>query len=463
MKNIYALLVAIACMAQSATAQTMSRIVAAQSDRYNGTSWAPYDSTIITYNAGNTTPGDADSFLNGQGTVLKNDSSILMLHYSGSYANFYKHSYTYNAQGYMLTHLWENPVPAITGPWTNYQKETYTYDANNNIIEQLYQNWNTTTSTWDNNIRYVNTYTGSNLTNSLRQSWNGTAWVAINEDSYTYAGGNLITKLFRTWDVSAWKNYSRSTYSYYGSGKLKADSMEQWYPHLNNWRNQTKTTHTYNAANATDSILLLHDWDTVALNWRNAWVYNYVFNGAGKVIGDTTRIWNIAGSNWDYYGAATAVNDTSYFRYDWNKLTSSFINSERSTSSYNSNQQLTYWRKENWNTATSAWGMSNDRSNKYYYTLVGVGVNEVDKEITVCTVYPSPASEYIKLNVSWKTLQATKVAIFDMQGRLLRQWEEPAAKQIDRTIPISDLPNGIYTIQLHGKEVKTSRQFIISR
>ncbi len=462
MKYIFTLLIAISCTLQVAEAQTMSRIVAAQSDKHNGTTWVPYDSTAITYNTGNFTPGDADSFLSGQGTVLKNDGSVFMLHFSGTYHNYYRHSYTYDAQGYMLTHLWEQPTTPMATTWKNYQKETYTYDANHNITEQLYQNWNTTTSAWDNNIRYVNTYVGSNLTSSHSQSWNGTAWVSINENIYTYSGGNLITKLFRTWDVSVWKNYSRSNYTYYGSGKLKVDSTEQWYPHLSNWRNNSKTTHIYNTANTTDSILSIHDWDTVALNWRNAWQYNYVFNGAGIVVGDTTRIWSIGGSNWVYYGAATRVNDTSYLRFGWDNISSGFKNAERSTTSYNSNNQLTYWRTESWNTGTSTWGMNNDASKKYYYVQTAVGVKNI-ANIKGITVYPCPANDVITLHIDWKTQQDSKIALFDMQGRLLRQWTEPAANQTNRTIPISDLGSGIYTIRVSGRDVQTAKQFIISR
>jgi hypothetical protein len=468
MRQIVTLTVLFCSLAFYASAQNMSRIVAAQTDRYNGTAWVPYDSTIIMYKSGNNTPGDADSFQSGTGIglVLKNDTSILMTYYTGSYYNLYRHTLTYDAQGYLLVHLWEQPVSVGSSTWKNHSRETYTYDGSHNRTELVTENWNGTTSSWDKNVRYVYTYSSNNLTNELSQSWysSTSSWENINEWQMTYTGSNLTTKIFRVWDAatSAFKNYGKDDYTYFPNNNLQTDLYQLWYAHLGNWRNYSKTDHIWNVTNV-DSVVTGMNWDTIGTAWKNAWRYRYVFDMANKVKGDTTENWNVSGSNWVYSNVGTSVNDTSYFRFVWDVLSSMFKNSERATTSYNQYGQMTRWISERWNSGTSAWGINNDADRKYYYQLTGVNVKDVSAYKPELKIYPSPADKYITLDIKQAKPADLVAGIYNAEGRLVMQWSEPAGTNIHKTIPVADLSTGVYFINVRSKNATTTEQFIIAR
>ncbi|WP_276135045.1 T9SS type A sorting domain-containing protein [Polluticoccus soli] len=88
------------------------------------------------------------------------------------------------------------------------------------------------------------------------------------------------------------------------------------------------------------------------------------------------------------------------------------------------------------------------------------GVPEV-KEAANVKLYPSPASDFIRIETEWKNAQPFTAAILDMQGRVVRQWDEPGTKQYARTIPLTELPSGTYIIKLNCGEEQYSNRFSV--
>jgi hypothetical protein len=72
---------------------------------------------------------------------------------------------------------------------------------------------------------------------------------------------------------------------------------------------------------------------------------------------------------------------------------------------------------------------------------------QTDKRSPQISIYPNPATEYIKLS---DDDAVRTVSISNMLGRKIRTFEVTKADHYD----IADLPNGLYLIQIIGKNNK---------
>ena len=85
-----------------------------------------------------------------------------------------------------------------TNAWVNYKRDTYTYDANGNMLTEL------------------------------EEYWQG-SWVNSERWTYTYdANGNMLTRLDEQWQTNAWVNYYRWTYTYDANGNSITGKSEEW-------------------------------------------------------------------------------------------------------------------------------------------------------------------------------------------------------------------------------------------
>ncbi len=93
--------------------------------------------------------------------------------------------------------------------WINLNQHTYTYDANNRMISELIQTWNG--SAWVSSEKYSCTYdANNNLINELWQEWNGSALENSKQYLYTYdSNKNQISETRQNWNGNAWENVSK--------------------------------------------------------------------------------------------------------------------------------------------------------------------------------------------------------------------------------------------------------------
>ncbi|HMP31684.1 MAG TPA: DUF1501 domain-containing protein, partial [Saprospiraceae bacterium] len=92
-------------------------------------------------------------------------------------------------------------------------------------------------------------------------------------------------------------------------------------------------------------------------------------------------------------------------------------------------------------------------------------INEDESLILEAKVYPNPASHYIKLEFESKGSSTTSVAIFDAIGSLVKIIFD---KRLDSgvqniTIPVEDLPIGIYNLRVAEGSKQKSMKFMIAR
>jgi Secretion system C-terminal sorting domain len=86
--------------------------------------------------------------------------------------------------------------------------------------------------------------------------------------------------------------------------------------------------------------------------------------------------------------------------------------------------------------------------------ITGVGDNSIDKP----HVHPNPARDNFK--ISWKKGGSIDIKIFDLSGRTVHQ-EEPVADS--GTVNISNLPNGLYLVQIKTKSSVWMEKILIQK
>lgn len=136
---------------------------------------------------------------------------------------------------------------ALFGMYQVASRYKYTYDGAGNMIEKLEQDYSSSTSSWDNNMRYTYSYYASGkvrsiyeenfndpnwegsdldsflydangrMTSKINYSPNGPVWIGDDREDYTYTGDNLTEVVNINWIGSGWVNEKKIILTYTGS------------------------------------------------------------------------------------------------------------------------------------------------------------------------------------------------------------------------------------------------------
>ena len=356
-----------------------------------------------------------------------------------------------------------------TGTYVNAQTVAQTFDANSNIIGPLTQNW----------------VSGS--------------WVNSSQSTFTYDGmNNQLSDLQQTWNTgtSAWHN-SQSTLTYDGMNNELSDSQQTWNTAAAAWKNQSKTVSTYASGthNLTSSTYMV--WDTAAAAWKNNAMYISNYDGLNNLVLSIEFTWNATTTNWDtsnkgvytYDGAndntsTTTLLWTSPGVWDSVQMTidSGFVNHFATKEVYlqknnsllpfhnfwevfwqfNSYGQITYDYTETWNSTAGLWqATSNDFAERLYYELYASVVPGVNPIVGNAIVYPVPAKNTLSLDITWDQAQPFTIYLYDMQGRVLRSWQETATAHFKNDLSVNDVPAGNYILKIQGDKGSITDQVTV--
>jgi YD repeat-containing protein len=151
---------------------------------------------------------------------------------NGQWAGVNRDTFTYDANGNMLTYLledWSN------GQWMFHQRSTFTYDANGRMLSDLFE-WANGVWVYPSRITYTYDVDGKMLA-SLGERWNGQwmngspgsgQWEISTRGTNTYdAQGRMLSWLYEIWD-GHWTKYRYNAYTYDANGNKLTDLWEEW-------------------------------------------------------------------------------------------------------------------------------------------------------------------------------------------------------------------------------------------
>lgn len=172
------------------------RLVTEMHDSSINNTWKLYLQKKYTYNLA----GLNDS-------ILYQKPSADTLRYSALYIN------SYNADGTLATQehkRWRRNRKV----WISKELTTYTYNADKTLSQSV--NMMLVSGVWQNDTRFTYTYSSGKAISTLKQNWDGAAWINRYYLSNSYDGdGNLISVLRKQWSVdNKWYNNTRDNYTY---------------------------------------------------------------------------------------------------------------------------------------------------------------------------------------------------------------------------------------------------------
>lgn len=313
---------------------------------------------------------------------------------------------------------------------------------------------------------------------------------------YTYPPGK-VSRIYQKWfpPQSIWYDNLVTSYQYNG-GLLAGDSMLYYnYPgvpnplygmHVNQYHynqqglldsqivyfdfmnaNYQLLTYMYNASGQLDSV---YSHAGSPGNWMLTMKTFYDYDINQNLI--TKRIEELSAGIWAPYNRTIYTYDTSHnllTAEQANGYAMAYKNVYKYYYTYNSYNQVTLFYMEEWDSNTSTWvdfitGMDpGPRRSYFYYELYyPSGIDEIRQDKISINVYPNPASSFITLEFSTQPSKSFTASIYDIQGRLYRQWNENSPGKYKRSIPVDNLPAGNYIIKLSGG-IEDVQQFVITR
>ncbi|OSZ78174.1 hypothetical protein CAP35_07900 [Chitinophagaceae bacterium IBVUCB1] len=290
-------------------------------------------------------------------------------------------------------------------------------------------------------------------------------------DSYLYSGNILLRGI--------------SEYYYYnGLGQLDSAKYKYGLP----------SKYHYNSSGNIDSIV---SYSGTKVAYVKRYVYNtnkqvveiwdYDFSSFNIVIYKTKYAYNTLGQPIEIIKEKYDPSSTTFLNYDKKLLTYNSANNlqheiiiewknnawdtfRRMTYQYNNLNLITIAESDFWDKAKQNWVYRIDtfekgnthRYNFYYSAHFPSSINKQVENINL-TLYPNPAADFISVRAQLSGKHPYTIQVTDMNGRVLKTWDEPAARTIQKQIPVAELPAGTYLLRLRTADAETTETFIISK
>lgn len=253
---------------------------------------------------------------------------------------------------------------------------------------------------WENDWKTSYGYSGGNISDSAHQEWTSGAWTNKERKKYTWTAGKLTQVDLDGGTGTTWTPFYRATYTYDGNGRVilidnKASNGS------GGWKNFQRDTIMYNAGNTTSAPDTLLRVDASTGNFVNQYQLGFEYMPNGLVTKRTSL-------QWDGVSKFIHGGQDSVLRWYWD---------------YN------------------------------------VSVEKLDGKGYVLNVYPSPASNTINIAIQGGDSRQVQYAIVDMQGRVVKNWNEAA--QAVSTVSIAELPAGNYMLHINDGSQTATRKFSV--
>ncbi len=312
------------------------------------------------------------------------------------------------------------------GIWQKFQSQSYSYDINQNLVQ--FTDSGSYSRKWIADALYKYAYDQNNRLIQLF-SFSGRelgSWIFIDTCHYYYDSAGLLTKTIGLNTEIRGNNLYDSTNSIKTISNI--NGVRDSFVYSDSVRHQRfasiESAKYYFSANG----------DTMIVNYNPKDQFkrrSTVFDSHGNPIVQTQEILDTM---------LIQAGSTSY----------------KKTWSYNSNNQVTCER-DYLRDSTGNWTFTN--LIRYYYESYTPAAPFV---INTISVFPSPANNSVTIKLEWDKAQAFALGVFDVAGRLVSEWSEPAMQKYEKTMSLAELPPGHYFVKaVSGKQVLVNRFVVL--
>lgn len=395
-----------------------------------------------------------DTRLLAEATTQVNDSNIAWLHDSVTYAYPSAVQPWNNAEGnwrYNFGHAFDKNRSG------GYQQSRYiqSYNSNGELSSfemQILNNQNI----WAR--QYIEVYTYSNNKRAYIETTYGGS-PQISRDSFVYnTNGQLteITTSARANAISPWVSAGKTGYLYGPDGitdkmmytvtpTAQLLGLSEHYSYANGKVTEITTKRSNGTAMINEQMQLVRYgingmvdkcW---ILNWDNA----------------QSPAWDTVASYVPEYDNSN--RDTLWTMMDYNTNVLRHIRHV-----YDANGLIVKASRQWWDPSTSTWQQGFER--RFYYGPHNLNISDKKDNTKNLSIYPVPAARYLNIDISMPVKQELMLAIYQMDGRVVRSWNQPAiSTSYKEQVDLSSIPAGNYLLQVNSADGKIVKQFTITR
>lgn len=336
----------------------------------------------------------------------------------------------------------------VKNAYTVFLLRAQMYDADNNITRATYSRF-IELEGWVDSIRYLYAYDKGQMTGSAVEQKSGGGWMSVYASDLVYDGASNI--------VSLANQLFKVDFRYIGN-KL-AEVVD--YNARTGWQPNEKKLYEYSGDNV--STYTSQKWNPTVSTWANEKRWEYVYDANNNILKSEEFIWS--GSSWTSqilheYTYDKNNNKLTELRKVWSAAINNYVNASRETSTYNMYNQPLVITTQIWQNGTWTNGTGDYQIRFYYDFPTSVPTTHIASSITT---YPIPATDVLNVNVDLGSLQSFSIAIVDMQGRIVKQWQEAPATSYKQAISVAALPAGQYFIKLIGDETQLTERFVVNK
>ena len=348
---------------------------------------------------------------------------------------------------------------------------------------------------------YVQTFDSlNNLKSTISQMWSSGAWVPVTNMIYFYDTMNRVTyNILQTWSGTEWVSSTRHDYSFNSSNQMYLDLLQTWNTFTLNWDPASQKTYYFDASgtlinetdqtfiatvptytiqyaytqSATKNTTTVSTWS--GTGWVNDSLYTDTFDSStGNRIMSSRQLYNAVSSVWmnetlhlySNFVSGTGLPQTDVYQ-TWDSAGSGlWVNVMQFTNTYNGSNQLTSEKGTSWNVGAGLFESAlNDPMHKFYYSTYspsGITVKTALNNGGEANIYPVPAQNMLHVDLRWNEAQSATISIYDMQGRVVRQWNAPVGTQYNSAVSVDNLATGTYFVKILGTEGQIVKQLVVA-
>ena len=339
------------------------------------------------------------------------------------------------------------------------------YDALNNMWKYDNATLQSSVVSTDTNYDTQSFDLSNNDTTFIDQKLAGGIWINNLKKLYHYTPSKYIdTETDQTWNTSTstWVNSTKTAYIYNTSNDFIQKTSLVWSTASGTWDNNNVKFYNYDISG--DLILVNRLIWNYATSAFDSFVKSvYVYDGSHDILTQTNQTWNFTTGTWNNsnifinsgFVATQPLLNTILL---WNNGTSTYDSSERWHYTYNTYNQILTQISEIY--VSGAWQYQYNE--RYYYELYTSGVNNISAKGGDANIYPVPTNNALNIDINWNEPQPFTIAILDMQGRIINQWQADATIKYHKTISVNNIPAGDYLIKITGTKGEVLKQIVVT-
>ena len=342
--------------------------------------------------------------------------------------------------------------------WDNYISSTYSYNYHGKLTEEIgyVSTFNNTMAEHHRIVFEYDQY--NNLISETYQEGSSTNWHNIEKKEYYYNDRRLLKSFdYQTWVSEKWIDSTmrkyRSKYEYFDNDSIKKEIEFERVSFSSTWGIDRIYEYEYseNIKIKTISNVSNENSDTVM---RYITTYNsngYISNVLEERYKD--GFWETDDEAIYEYDNTQRLLSMNYNNY--NRETQEFYNNFKLLFEYNDNESIItsnmyYWKDEIWH---------NTQKTYYYYTRIPTSIDDVSTNVSKFDIFPNPASDKIYLNYTIQNNASTNISLYNSLGIKIMDFK-PNNLNSNLEIDISNLPSGIYFINLRTGSETITKQFV---